>query len=72
MIPPKIKDVLPMENFLLKITYTNGEKRIYDMKKNFNLNFFKNLKNFEYFKLAKSEETTITWPQGEDIDQNDL
>lgn len=72
MIPPRIKKVLPLENFLLEITYINGEKKLYDMKKNLNLDFFKNLNNFEYFKLAKSEGVTIEWPKGEDIDPNDL
>ena len=42
------------------------------VKKIFNLDFFKNLRNIEYFKLAKSEGVTITWPQGGDIDPNDL
>ena len=28
--------------------------------------------NISYFKLAKSVDTTIEWPNGEDIDPNEL
>ena len=42
------------------------------MKKNLEYSFYKNLNNISYFMLAKSVETTIEWPQGEDIDPNEL
>ena len=72
MIPPRIKGVKPLDNFCLEITYVTGEKKIYDMKKNLNYNCYKNLKNINYFKLAKSAETTVEWPEGEDIDPNEI
>ena len=33
MIPPRIKDVEVLDNYVLKIIYANGEKKIFDMKK---------------------------------------
>jgi len=72
MIPPRIKEVKVLNDFCLEITYVTGEKRIYNMKKNLTLNCYKNLKNISYFGLAKSVETTIEWPNGEDIDPNEL
>ena len=42
------------------------------MKKNLKYEWYKKLKNKEYFKLVKSAETTIEWPDGEDIDPNEL
>lgn len=42
------------------------------MSKNLDFEFYKNLKNIGYFKLAKSVQTTIEWPQGEDVDPNEL
>ena len=72
MIPPRIKEIKILDNFKFKILYVNGQKKIYDMKKSLNYDFYKNLKNPNYFKLAKSVGTTIQWPNGEDIDPNDL
>ena len=42
------------------------------MEKSLKYDFYKNLKNISYFKLAKSVATTIEWPNGEDIDPNEL
>lgn len=42
------------------------------MSKNLVLDYYKNLNNIGYFKLAKSVQTTIEWPNGEDIDPNEL
>ncbi|MBO4293219.1 MAG: DUF2442 domain-containing protein [Clostridia bacterium] len=72
MIPPRIKDIKVLDNYNIEIYYINGEKRIYNMEKNLEFKFYNNLKNISYFKLAKSAETTIEWPQGEDIDPNEL
>ena len=35
---------------MLKITYINNEKRIYDFKKNLHFDFYKKLNNLEYSK----------------------
>lgn len=72
MIPPRIKKVTVLENFCLEITYKNDEKKIYDMKKNLKFKYYKNLSNPAYFSLVKSVDTTIEWPNGEDVDPNDL
>ena len=72
MIPPRIKSVKPLDNFSLEIIYVNGEKKLYNMKKNLKFNCYEKLNNISYFKLAKSVETTIEWPNGEDIDPNEL
>ncbi|MBR3152458.1 MAG: DUF2442 domain-containing protein [Clostridia bacterium] len=72
MIPPRIKEVIVHDNYMLEIIYINGEKKLYDMKKNLDLNCYSNLKDINYFKKAKSAETTIEWPNGEDIDPNEL
>lgn len=72
MIPPRIENVIALDNYQLEITYVNGEKKLYDMSKNLVLDYYKNLNNIGYFKLAKSVQTTIEWPNGEDIDPNEL
>ena len=72
MIPPRIKDVKILEDYKLEITYVTDEIKIYDMTKNLNIDFYKKLNNKEYFKKAKSVETTIEWSDGKDIDPNEL
>ena len=72
MIPPRINKIKLHDNYDIAISYNNGENKIYNMKKNLRFDFYKNLKNIHYFMLAKSVETTIEWPNGEDIDPNEL
>ena len=72
MIPPRIQNVIALDDFLLEITYINGEKKLYDFKNNLSLEYYKKLNNIEYFKLVKSVGPTIEWPCGEDFDPNDL
>ncbi len=72
MIPPRIKSVKAVDNFCLEIIYSTGEKRLYDMKKNLQYDFYKKLNNIGYFQLVKSVETTVEWSNGEDMDSNEL
>ena len=72
MIPPRIKNVEVIKDFELKITYENGEVKYYNMEKNLQYKWYNKLKNKEYFKLVKSVKTTLEWPDGEDIDPNEL
>lgn len=72
MIPPRIKEVKALDNFCIEITYVTKEKKVYDMSKKLKLECYKKLNNIGYFKLAKSAQTTVEWPDGEDIDPNEL
>ena len=72
MIPPRIKEVIALDEFLLKIIYVTGEEKLYDMKNELNLKPYKKLNNKAYFKLVKSVGPTIEWPDGEDMDPNRL
>jgi len=72
MIPPRIKDVKVLEDYKLEIFYENGEVKVYDMKRNLIYGFYENLNNPEYFRKVKSAGTTIEWPNGEDVDPNEL
>ena len=42
------------------------------MKKLLEKNFYKKLNNIFYFQSVKSAGTTVEWPDGEDIDPNEL
>lgn len=72
MIPPRIKHVKVFDNYDIELEYCNGENKKYNMKKQLIHPYYAKLKNIAYFLLAKSVETTIEWPDGEDIDPNEL
>lgn len=72
MIPPRIENIKALDDFRMQVTYVNGETKVYDMNKNLKHKCYEKLKNIAYFKLAKSVGTTNEWPNGEDIDPNEL
>ena len=72
MIPPRITSVNALDNFCLEIIYSTKEKKIYDVKKWLNHSYYKKLNDVAYFKLVKSADVTVEWPDGEDIDPNEL
>ena len=42
------------------------------MKKQLSNSYYKSLNNIGYFRMVKSVQTTVEWPNGEDIDPNEL
>lgn len=69
---PKISKVEVVENYKLILYFETGEKKLYDMKKNFKYECFKNLRNREIFKTVKAVGETIEWETGEDINPEEL
>ena len=72
MIPPRIAKAYALNDFILEIEYVNGEKKLYDMKKQLSNSYYKGLNNIGYFRLVKPVQTTVEWPNGEDIDPAEL
>ena len=72
MIPPRIKSVRPLNKFHLEIIYETNEKKIYDMDYLLEMDCYKKLRDVNYFNKVKSVETTVEWPDGEDVDPNEL
>lgn len=70
---PRVKEVEVLQDYQLLLTFKNGEKRIYDAKKLFKYDFFKNIKNKENFERVKvADGITIEWESGEDVDSDEL
>ena len=72
MIPPRIKNVIANNNYELIIEYQNGEKKLYNIQNLLEEEYYKKLKDLDYFLQAKNSQVTIEWPDGEDIDPNRL
>ena len=63
-----IKDVKPQDNYLLLLTFENGEKRQFDMKPYLDFGIFKELKDLRLFKTVKTSFDSIEWDNEADFD----
>ncbi len=68
MINPRVKKVLPTNDFQLIITFTNGEERVFDMKPYLDKGVFKALQDVSLFTKAHIAWGTVVW--NEDIDMS--
>jgi len=65
---PAIKEVNPLANFKLLLTFDNGEKRMFDMRPYLELGIFKELKDIELFQTVKKSFDTVEWANEADLD----
>jgi len=63
-----VKDVLPKDNYILLLTFENGERRLFDMKPYLNLGVFKELRDVNVFNTVKTSFDTIEWINKADLD----
>ncbi|MBI5245320.1 MAG: DUF2442 domain-containing protein [Elusimicrobia bacterium] len=64
---PRVKSVVPQEDFRLEITFENKEQGIYDCKPLLNHGVFEELKDRSYFRKARTVDGTVAWPHDQDI-----
>ena len=63
-----IKDVKPLDNFMLHLTFENGERRKFDMKPYMDTGIFKELKDISVFNSVRINFDTIEWANEADLD----
>ncbi|MBN2063948.1 MAG: DUF2442 domain-containing protein [Sedimentisphaerales bacterium] len=56
------------EDYTLLLTFSNGEKKIYDARHLLSLRIYEPLKNIAYFLTAKADGCTVVWSDEIDID----
>ncbi len=64
---PRVRTVVPNADYTLELTFANGEFALFDCKHLLDLGVFQELKDIGYFKRARVELGTVTWPHGQDI-----
>lgn len=69
---PKAINVEPIEYYELKVTFENGEIRIFDVKPYFGHRVFDELKDEKMFKTVKVKGLSIEWENGADICPDEL
>ena len=67
LLNPRVKQVIPTDNFELVITFNNGEKKIFDAKTLFQYPMYQPLKNIDFFKLVKADNMCVYWNDEVDI-----
>jgi len=63
-----VKNVKPQNDYLLLLTFANGEKRQFDMKPYLDLGVFKELKDINMFNTVKTNFDSIEWANEADFD----
>ena len=58
---------MPKDDYKLQITFTNGEVGIFDCARLVDFGVFQEFKEVGYFRTARVEHGTVTWPHGQDI-----
>ena len=69
---PKAIDVKPLKNYMLEITFENGEKKQFDVKPYLKYKQFKELEKEENFKKVRIAGLSIEWENGVDICPDEL
>jgi hypothetical protein len=64
---PRVKDVKPLKGYKLILTFSNGEKRIYNMDGTLEKGIFKELKDERLFNTVKAVNGTVQWIHDQDI-----
>lgn len=65
---PAVTEVVPCENYLIRIVFDNGERGVLDMKPYLAFGVFKRLGSPEAFSQVRVAFDTIEWAAGVDLD----
>ena len=64
---PRILEVIPTDDYKLKLLFTNGERGFYDCAGLLNFGVFKELQDKNYLKKVQVLHGTVVWPHEQDI-----
>ena len=64
---PRVKSVSPEDGYKLRLTFTNGEVRVYDCSHLLDFGVFKELREVAYFRQVHAALGTVVWPNEQDI-----
>ena len=72
MLRPTVTNIVIKENYLLKLTFNNGEEKLFDVAPYIKGSWFSELGDLSYFKTVKPNGYNIEWQNGQDICPDDL
>lgn len=72
-ITPDIIQVRALNKYHIYIKFVTGEERIYDMSEHIiKMDYYRKLRNIQYFKKVQPRGDTIEWENGEDVSPENL
>jgi len=69
---PRVVGVVAQKNHVLLISFSNGERRRFDLSPYLHYPVFQPLQNSAFFALATASHGTVSWPQDIDFDPDTL
>lgn len=72
MLRPTAVQVIPEDQFFLKVIFDNGETKQFDVKPYIRGEWYGKLANVAYFNAVKTDGYTVVWPDGQDICPDEL
>lgn len=72
MLRPTAIRVIPQDNYLLQITFDNGETKVFDVKPYITGDWYGKLRDPVYFRMVQPDGFTVTWPEGQDLCPDEL
>ena len=64
---PRVVAVWPNPDYMLVLTFSNGEVRTFDVKPFLNIGIFKELQDPRYFDSVRAVLGSIQWQNGQDF-----
>ena len=64
---PRVKAVQPLPNYGLRLTFTNGEVRVFDMQPYLTVGIFRELRNAEMFNSVRPFLGSVQWRNEADL-----
>lgn len=65
---PSVIDVVPGDNYVLSVSFDNGENGVLDMKPVLDFGVFQRIKDYDSFRRVRVAFDTIEWDCGVDLD----
>ncbi|MDY3815713.1 MAG: DUF2442 domain-containing protein [Candidatus Limiplasma sp.] len=72
MLRPTAKTVVPMKDYMLRVSFDNGKTKDFDVKPYIRGNWYGELANPAYFKSVSANGYTVEWADGQDICPDEL
>lgn len=64
---PRVSDVQTMDDYHLRLVFSNGEVRLYDCSPLLDFGVFQELRDPAYFRKVHLAHGTVVWPHEQDI-----
>lgn len=72
MLRPTAVSVNALDDYIIDVTFDNGEEKRFDVKPYIKGEWYGQLKDLTYFKTVSTDGYTVIWPEGQDICPDEL